>query len=168
MDADHFDRLIRGFGLARPRRAMLSLSLGGVIAGLGRETAPAKNKGKGKKGCPKGKKKCGKKCIAKGECCHYYQCRRLCGNEDCINGKCQCNSELIMHNGMCGYFIDCKGFGETCTSHAECCGSCVSGQCGKSIYHCIADGDCESGPCRGFLCPEAWEPYFDLYEFCRP
>lgn len=164
MDAEHFDRLIRGFGLGWPRRAMLSLPLGGVLAGLGRETVSAKKKRKKKKkDCPKGKKKCGKKCIAKGDCCTYVDCTG-CRNEDCINGTCKCNPELIMHNGMCGFFINCKGFGETCTDGEECCGSCVSGTCGKSIGQCITDSDCESGPCIGFKCPEANEPYFEL---CR-
>jgi hypothetical protein len=37
-------------------------------------------------------------------------------------------------------------------------------RCGKSIHDCITDNDCKSGPCNGFLCPEANEPYFDL---CR-
>jgi hypothetical protein len=144
---------------------MLSLALGGVLAGFGHETAPAKNtKDKGKKkGCPKGEKECGKKCIKKANCCTYVDCTG-CHNEDCINGKCKCNPELIMHNGVCGFFQNCKGFGETCTSSEECCASCVSGKCGKSIYKCITDNDCLSGPCIGYLCPEGLEPYYDL---CR-
>jgi hypothetical protein len=165
MDADRLDAVIRAMATAPSRRAMLSLALGGVLAGLGHETAPAKNtKDKGKKkGCPKGEKQCGKKCIKKANCCTYVDCTG-CHNEDCINGKCKCNPELIMHNGVCGFFQNCKGFGETCTSSEECCASCVSGKCGKSIYKCITDNDCLSGPCIGYLCPEGLEPYYDL---CR-
>jgi hypothetical protein len=167
MDTNRLDSVIRNMAAAPSRRAMLSLALGGVLARFTAEPADAKkkNKGKSKKGCPKGKKKCGNKCISKGNCCTYVDCTG-CRNEDCINGTCQCNPELIMHNGMCGFFTNCKSFGETCIDHEECCGpSCVNGQCAKSIYHCLTDSDCLSGPCRGFLCPEGLEPYFDL---CRP
>src|SRR5688500_1477308 len=129
MDSAAFDRLTTRFAASGTRRAALSLALGSVLAGLGCESAPAKNKKNKKnkkkgKGCPKGKKKCGKKCISKASCCTYVDCTG-CRAENCINGKCQCDPELIMHNGKCGYFINCKGFGETCTSNQECCGNCV-------------------------------------------
>jgi hypothetical protein len=172
VDSAAFDRLTTTFATSGTRRAMVGLALSGLLAGLGHETAPAKNKkdnGKDKKGCPKGKKKCGKKCISKKSCCNYFDCTG-CRNEDCISGKCRCGTDLIMHNGMCGLFINCKSFGEPCTDHDECCGTtCIddgSGQtrCDKSKYHCLTDNDCLSGSCQGFLCPEAHEPYFEL---CR-
>ena len=173
MDSAAFDRLTTTLASSGTRRAMFSLVLGGVLAGLGYETAPAKNKKNNKKkgkGCPKGKKKCGKQCISKASCCTYVDCG--CHAENCINGTCQCDPELIMHNGKCGYFINCLGFGEPCgsgsSSTLECCGNCVfdvdagESRCGKSIHDCITDADCLSGPCNGFLCPEANKPYFDL------
>jgi hypothetical protein len=165
MDADRLDSVIRAMAAAPSRRAMLSLALGGVLTGLGRETTPAKNKKDKdkKKACAKGEKPCGKKCIKKSSCCTGAECTG-CRNEDCINGSCKCAPDLIMNNGVCGFFINCKSFGETCTSGEECCGSCASGRCGKSIYKSITDTDCLSGPCRGFLCPEGLEPYYDL---CR-
>ena len=182
MDHDRFDSLTRALSQTRSRRALTrllgGLTLGGPLGLLGLIQAEAgkkgkKDQGKGngkKKGCPKGKKKCGKKCISKGSCCTFKDCTGCSNEQACVNGKCQCDPELIMHNGKCGFFIDCKGFGETCTSSVECCGNCVfdvdanESRCEKSIHDCITDNDCLSGPCIGFLCPEANKPFFDL---CR-
>ncbi len=170
MDADRLDSVTRAISTAPSRRAMLSLALGAVIAGLGHETAPAENKKKKGKGCPNGKKKCANKCIPDGNCCTFVDCTGCSNEQRCVNGRCQCDPELILHNGKCGFFIDCKGYGETCTGDVECCGNCVfdvdagESRCGKSIHDCITDNDCKSGPCIGFLCPEANKPFFDL---CR-
>ena len=170
MDSAAFDRLTATLASSGTRRTVFSLVLGGVLAGIGYETAPAKkkkNKKKGK-GCPKGKKKCGNKCISNANCCTYVDCTG-CRAEDCINGTCQCPPELIFHRGKCGPFINCLGFGESCgSSTLECCGNCVfdvdagESRCGKSINECLTDNDCKSGPCNGFLCPEANKPYYDL------
>jgi hypothetical protein len=182
MDDNQFDQIVRSLTVPSSRRTAVTGLLGSVLAVLapvtviaagqrqGKVQSEKKRKGNGKgKGCPRGKKKCGKKCIPKGNCCTYVDCTG-CRAETCRNGRCQCDPELIMHNGKCGFFIDCKGFGETCTSDVECCGNCVfdvdanESRCGKSIHDCIADRDCLSGPCNGFLCPEANKPYYDL---CR-
>ena len=178
MDADRLDSVIRAMAAAPSRRATLSLALGGVLTGLTRETAHAKNKknkGKGKKkGCPKGQKKCDNTCIANTSCCYRHDCeaQRGCTNEECSNGTCQCAPELIMHNGVCGFLIPCLSFGEPCTTGNDCCGNTCrddgSGQLrclGKSVYQCMTDLDCANGPCRGFLCPEALAPYYSL---CNP
>jgi hypothetical protein len=182
MDDNQLDQIIRSLTVPSSRRIAVSGLVGSALAALvpaavteaerrrGRVYAEKKGKGKGKgKGCPRGKKKCGKTCIPKGNCCTYVDCTG-CRAEACINGKCQCDPGLIMHNGKCGVFINCKGYGETCTSSVECCGNCVfdvdanESRCDRSSNNCIADRDCLSGPCQGFLCPEANEPYFDL---CR-
>jgi hypothetical protein len=184
MDDNQFDQIVRTLTIPSSRRTAASGLLGSVLAALAPVTAAAadqrqdkvqnekKGKGKGKgKGCPKGKQKCGKKCISKSSCCYRHDCEKLrgCKNESCINGTCQCAPELVMHNGVCGFLIPCKSFGEQCTDGGECCGnSCRddgSGamRClGKSLYQCMSDLDCKSGPCRGFLCPEALEPYYSL------
>lgn len=183
MEDNKFDQVVRSLNLPSSRRTAVSGLMGSVLAALLPATATEarrrqeqvhdekKGKGKGKgKGCPRGKKKCGKKCIPKGDCCTYLDCTG-CRAEACINGECQCDPGAIMHNGKCGLFIDCLGYGETCTSSVDCCGnvctddgSGVKRCLGKSIHDCIIDNDCKSGPCIGFLCPEANEPYFDL---CR-
>lgn len=180
MDANHFDQAVRMLTTPSSRRRTVHGLVGGVLAMVLPGTAlkasqrqgavRGEKKGKDKrKGCPKGKKKCGKKCIPKGNCCTYLDCTG-CRAEACINGRCQCDVGGIMHNGKCGLFIDCKGYGESCSGSLDCCGNCVfdadtgESRCSKSIYSCITDADCESGPCIGFLCPEANEPYFEL---CR-
>lgn len=188
MGADPFDSAVRAFLSAPSRRHALRFFAGLTFAGLlpigplsGGAKGAQKGKGKGKKkgrgkkkGCPNGKKRCGDTCVANESCCYRHDCERLrgCRNEDCINGTCQCSPELVMHNGVCGFLIPCKSFGETCTSRNECCGSSCRddgfGQLrclGKSMYQCMADIDCANGPCRGFLCPEALEPYYSL---CHP
>lgn len=180
MDDNQFDQLVRSWTTPSSRRTALSGLVIGVLAVAAPERVSEaarrhpevhgekKRKGKGK-GCPRGKRKCGKKCIPKGNCCTYVDCTG-CRAEACINGRCKCDPELNLHNGKCGVFTNCLSYGETCTSSAECCGNCVfdvdanESQCGKSINDCIADVDCLSGPCIGFLCPEANKPYFDLCE----
>jgi hypothetical protein len=177
MDVDRFDAVLRALSSSPSRRHALRLLASTVVVGLpvaGTRSVDAKGgkKGKGKgKGCPKGKKKCGKKCIAQESCCTFVDCTGCSHERACVNGKCQCDPELIMHNGKCGFFINCQGFGEPCTSGGvDCCGNCVfdvdagESRCSKSIHDCITDNDCLSGPCIGFLCPEANKPFFDL---CR-
>lgn len=176
MDADRFDMLLRLLSNSPSRRHGLRLLAGAAVACLpvvGRRAVDAKGgkKGKGKgKGCTNGEKKCGKKCIPKGNCCTNIDCTGCSNEQACVNGKCQCAPAAIMHNGKCGFFFDCKAFDEPCTSSVECCGNCVfdadagEARCGKSINDCIIDSDCLSGPCIGFLCPEANQPFFDL---CR-
>jgi hypothetical protein len=175
MESATFDRLTTTIATSGTRRAMLTLALGGLLAGIGRETALAKNKKNNKKkGCRKGQRDCNGTCIPKVNCCFRHDCERQrgCTNEECINGQCQCPPGLTMHNGVCGFFIECKGTGETCTSSNQCCGRCeidrdsgLPGTCafGTSLYQCIKDEDCASGPgCRGYLCPEALRPYLSL------
>ena len=174
MDADRFDSILRTLTTSPSRRHALRLLAGSAAATLPlAETrwADAKGGKKGKgKGCPNGKKKCGKKCIAQGSCCTFTDCTGCSNEQACVNGTCQCTPDLIKHNGKCGLFIDCQAYGETCTSSIDCCGNCVfdadtgESRCAKSIYNCITDNDCLSGPCIGFLCPEANKPFFDL---CR-
>jgi glycerol-3-phosphate dehydrogenase len=199
-DRPELDRLATTIATSGTRRALLTLMLGSVYAGLGLDPALAKNnnngKGNGKKnnkkkkGCGKGKKDCGDTCVPQANCCpgekacdgacipegtccfrHDCEAQHGCTNEICAGGQCQCDPELIMHNGFCGYFINCKSTGQACTSSSECCGRCEidldssqPGLCAPSTsrYQCISDADCATGHCRGFLCPEGRQYYYDL------
>jgi hypothetical protein len=125
-----------------------------------------KGKGKGKKRNNKNKKKCkagtrlcGKRCIPKDACCKHTDCD-ICSHEFCENGQCGCTGGRVRYRGVCGYVPHCKSVGLTCTNHDECCsGKCdiTDGEirrCNKGTELCIVDIDCESGNCRGFMCPE--------------
>lgn len=173
MDAQTFDDLLRGLSAAASRRGVVTGLAGTLLAALPLASvgdAKGKNrKGKNKgnrKGCGKGKRKCGKKCVSKGKCCEGEECPG-CRSEVCLNGTCQCGPDLNMHNGLCGFFIDCKGFGLICTSDEECCSNHCSidagqGQmrCALSTTRCLLDFDCASGPCQGYSCPESNQAYF--------
>src|SRR5688572_12404380 len=83
MDSNRFDTFTRTF---RSRRD-ITRTLAGTAAGLlgfahGYDAAAAP--------CPKGKKRCGKKCIPKHRCCTTDQCRPKTSGKVCKKGRCVC------------------------------------------------------------------------------
>jgi hypothetical protein len=131
-----FDAITRHAAAPISRRgithALAGLVLGGAWASLlsiGNAEAKKKGKRKKRRTCKGNKKKCGKKCISKSDCC--VECS---GGKTCQDGKCACPS---------GEY-DCQG---TCIPEGECCTAadcdsgeiCVQGQC------VTGQGTCQAG-----------------------
>jgi hypothetical protein len=143
MDADRFDALTRLLGERRPRRAALG-ALGAGIAGFAAAITgdEAGAKGKGRKKCPGGKKKCRKQCIPQDHCCTDADCGP--------NGRCD--------HGLC---VACLPQGESCTDDNQCC----TGICDKYTNRCQqVRVSCEDGaPCPNGRCCNVFGPQC-LYE----
>jgi hypothetical protein len=134
MDADRFDALTRSFQLVSPRRTALGVlgaGLAGLLATSTQESAAKPKKGKD---CPRGKKKCQRKCIPKNDCCKNAECGV---NEKCANGAC----------------VTCKPQGTACIDDAECCTDICdkyTNKCQQVRVSCAAGEPCPNGRC----CPQ--------------
>jgi hypothetical protein len=138
VDANHFDSLARTLADAATRRTAVSGLLGGglatVLSRLGFQDAEAKKKRKRrkkKKTCKGGKKKCGKTCIPKANCCRSTDCGE---NEKCASGAC----------------VPCLPQGTACTSDAECCTDicdAYTNRCQQVRISCESDEQCPGGRC---------------------
>lgn len=130
MDAERFDALTRAIESRAPRRAALAVLGGGLSAmasrhGLDELAAKKKRKNKKKRKCKGGKKKCGKTCIPKGECCKNSDCG---ADEQCCRGACLSNDFCCDDSG-CFDIYTCEGGFCTCRDDpsdipcnaAECC-----------------------------------------------
>ncbi len=180
MDANRFDVIARQIGKGVPRRAALGRLFGAGFATfltrLGADEIEARQKRKKKKKkCKGGKKKCGKKCILKTECCggcglaeeccdgtcfnlqtdaeHCGDCDTQCGaGEFCLDGAC------LVGIGTCDVGDDfCPNQGtdlcndlETCRCHTTFAGETRCGQNppgGIDCGECASDAECsEKGP----------------------
>lgn len=137
MDSNRFDAFVRSFTIAAPRRSALAGLLGGGLAALltrfGSDDAEAKKRRKKKKKCKRSKKKCGKQCIPKANCCQSADCGV---NEKCTNGACE----------------PCLPQGTACTDDAQCCtGICdtYTNKCQQVRVDCESDDQCPGGSCCG-------------------
>jgi hypothetical protein len=157
MDANRVDRLARALTSSPPRRAVLGLIFGAMLSINDLEGADARKKRK--KRCRAGKKKCGKRCIPKSNCCRDTDCPSGSG-QTCQGGTCACPPGEEDSGGVCGTRPDCLGRNATCENAGDCCsGFCpLSEQCGCSIEgnQCLDDDDCCPGEltCVGFVCTE--------------
>jgi hypothetical protein len=144
MDADRFDAAIRRLG-DPTRRTLLGGGIGAGLAGLLGLADTAAKKGKKKK-CKGGKKKCGKKCIPKANCCKNADCAPLflCAQGTCVVGQGTCPTGLDgcqTSSNVCGVVGE-----EACSCLQSTVGDtrCGAGQilpestCGE----CINDPDC--------------------------
>lgn len=177
MDGKSFDQLTRSLKSRATRRSSLFLGLA-ALTGAGSRAPHAeagdkkknknknKNKKKKKKTCGKGERLCAatNTCVAGvGGCCSDAECP-ACEAKFCVEGSCQCPGNTILHNGVCGLFTQCKSTGERSTDFhgLDCCSdnSEADGNgnsfCVPGTGVCLADADCKSGPCRGFMCPELY------------
>jgi hypothetical protein len=188
MDANRFDSLVRLFGVAAPRRVavggLLGAGLAALLIHLGREDAAAKKKHhkKGKK-CKGGKKKCGKQCIPKDDCCTAADCGE---NEKCSDGACEpclpqgtaCTDDAQCCTGICDTYTNrCQQVRVSCTSDDQCpegrCCDQFGGQClyetatqGACVPHAFPD-DPPDASCGYLLCGNACSDLDDgTYEFC--
>ena len=152
MDADRFDALARSLQLATPRRAALGAIGGGLAALLARlgidesEAKKRKKHKKKKKKCKGNKKKCGKKCIPKSQCCKDSEC----GDQQfCCQGAC-------IDDVLCCTDADCGGNIYTCEEGVCLCPDpsevpCSANECcDPDTQVCEVTPDtsaCQSGDC---------------------
>jgi hypothetical protein len=130
MDESRFDQALRNIaGVSGRREAIRSLSLAGMslLAAFDVPSgADAKKKGRRKKKCKGGTKRCGKKCIPSANCCSSTDC----GGGACVAGTCQC-------------LIDSRSCGGKCVPKEQCCeaGDCDDGNpCTTPV--CNGNGTC--------------------------
>jgi hypothetical protein len=155
MDQDRFDAFVLSLDTGVPRRSALIGTLGTGLAGLltrlGVETAESKKKKRKK--CKGGKKKCGKKCILKTECCggcdegetccdgtcrdlatdvaNCGACGNACATAECVHGSCACTGE-----------DDCPDIC-SCRSSVEGGSTCIAKP--PETVECDDDDDCPLG-----------------------
>jgi hypothetical protein len=186
MDADRFDAFVRSLDIAAPRRttvgALLGAGLAALLARFGIEDAGAKKKRKKrkrKKKCKGGKKKCGKKCIPKANCCQSADCGT---NEKCTNGACEpclpqgtaCTDDAECCTGICdAYTNKCQQVRVSCADGAPCPnGRCCDEFGPQCLYEtatqgaCIPDGEPDAS-CGYLLCGDSCGDLLDgTYEYC--
>jgi hypothetical protein len=149
MNGSRFDAWTRRrFGLAAGNAAAALLGLTG-----GRSNPVVAKKNSKPKTCKKGKKKCGKKCIAKSKCCGG------CGGQTCCDGKCRDLANDGANCGACGNVCSFMCVAGECTvlqgcpsPQVWCDDICVDLEadpvnCGACGNACVT-GDCIHGACR--------------------
>jgi hypothetical protein len=146
MDAIRFDDLTKYVVLTSAefrRRLLLRLLAGGAIAALAPQLESAAAK---KRKCPGGKRRCGKRCRPKTDCCPSAQCAAglPCGARTC-SGKCAGNCAVGIP--PCGVDADGKCF---CTVLASGQAACVK----DIIPVCSPTGGCAGCP-AGSVCEPA-------------
>jgi hypothetical protein len=150
MDSDRFDSLSRTISSRRVLGAAIAGTLGGLL-GLGEAIAAP---------CPKGRKRCRKRCIPKKQCCTTGNCRPGATGRVCQRGRCVCPpARPKLCGGRCVPAAGCCTAAE-CPQGAICsvAGACVcpagSSSCGARCAlpegaSCVGrpSSDCCSGTC---------------------
>jgi hypothetical protein len=151
MDDEQFDSWTRrAFGVAASGLVATILGLTAV------DGVDAKKKKRKKKKCKGGKKKCGKKCIAKSNCCTDADCD---DGATCQDGTCRCPDGERECEGACiPDDVCCPG--EACGENCQCrrtvegTGFCIQqaiidcGQCNSSA-ECDDGAQCVPLNCTG-------------------
>jgi hypothetical protein len=142
MDDERFDAWTRrAFGVAAGGLAATILGLTAT------DDVDAKKKKRKKKKCKGGKKKCGKKCIPKSNCCTDADCG---GGATCQDGTCLCLAGERECEGTCiPEDVCCPGeaCGENCSCRrtVEGTGFCVQGGILIACVQCNSSAECEAG-----------------------
>ncbi len=154
VDGERFDEIARAAATGSRRRLLKALAAG-VLAGpaalLGREEAAA--------GCPRGKKRCRGRCIAKDRCCGG--CPKC---HHCDGGRCVPNPVPLCDPEQCQQaFCDVAANDWTCEST---CGEgdvCCNGHCEPACTN-----GCDPDPGQACLCekPPAGKTYCSAEHTC--
>jgi hypothetical protein len=165
MDGNRFDSLTRSISSRRTLGGAIAGTLAGLL-GL-RDVAAAP--------CPKGKKRCGTRCIPRRNCCTNANCRPGATGRICRNGRCGCSAarpkncggRCVAAGGCCSA-AECPT-GATCSAGGVCvcppgqqsCGARCAGAegtscsgfatcCSRSCDFLVGGGTC--GSCSGLFC----------------
>lgn len=184
MDPTRFDSLTQRLVAIPSRRALLHAIGGLLTAGaLTAAESDARRKRKPKK-CKGGKRKCGKTCIPKSNCCTSAECD---ADETCRNGSCavspcppnqtRCDGQCVntltdaANCGGCGLSCAagetcrlgdcCQSLGETCVSEDQCCFSF----CGAIDEEKPNGQDCRPGVSKR-CCADGDIPCLDTCDCC--
>jgi hypothetical protein len=162
VDADLLESLLRTFSAISRRTALAGLLDAALAAQFGRikpHATDARNKRRKKKKCKGNRKKCGKKCIPKTECCGGCGDRLCCEGtcaECCVETDCPVGGACV--EGACICFAEDVVCAETCvdlasaTANCGACGvACTVGDCIHGACQCIDATDC---PGNGCVCAE--------------
>jgi hypothetical protein len=168
VDNATFDRLVRSISRHVTRRTAL-----GFISTVGLSVFATSALDASAKPCKGIKKKCGKKCIPKKDCCNDKECDRQVAGQVCKNGACKCPggqrkcgdqciaNETCCTNGATGcphsYVCDegtCLNcIGDTCEFDEECCTNYCEPELGCLCWNggspCTSNRQCCSGTCQG-------------------
>jgi hypothetical protein len=151
MESARFDVLVRRLAGAATRRTVLT----GLTAALTRLVPDAASaeprpacRGSGCR-CPKGKRRCGTRCISRQSCCRDGECGAC---ERCRKGRCRsrCHSSQVCQGGNCKCASGSKPCDGGCIPQAACCGGCGPAQvCVAGT--CVAAVCGNGGPCVVFV-----------------
>jgi len=150
-DANKLDSLAREVGSNLTRRgvlgALVSMATILTVASPDAEARGKRRKRRRKGKCKQSQKKCGKKCIGRGQCCDAADCGAA---GSCIKGVCTCPAGQKACDGGCIADAACCRHQE-CAAHQECSsGSCVDSgltrRCGDEV---ISRHQCCAGACPG-------------------
>jgi hypothetical protein len=135
MDATRFDLIAKRLGARATRRTLFAVLAGLGLSGMAGSIQETEA-GKKRKKCKGGKKKCGRKCIPKGNCCKHPDC----GDHGiCTLGACGCETGYKECQGSCIPLGNCCAHTE-CPSGQQCCkGACTV------VTGCCNDVDCQLG-----------------------
>jgi hypothetical protein len=171
MDATRFDAMTRTLS---SRRTVLTGVVGGGLAALLSLTT-AGDAGAEPKRCPRGKKKCGRRCIPKGQAC-CTRTEKRCGTKCIAKSKCckdaDCGPRMLCAKGQCVIGQGTCAAGANACAGAGACGAAGSGcqcfntknpsatRCGDNVRlgggcsTCNSDADCaaEYPEVRGVFC----------------
>jgi hypothetical protein len=137
MDAFHFDRVTRTVSTVLSRRTFARVLSLGAIALPGLSDAKRTRK---KKRCKRNKKKCGKRCFPRANCCNSADCAagELCIGGQCVIGAADCPAAA----NSCQTVVNCTDNPAClCFQRLEGGVRCVQLSTG-ACDQCATDADC--------------------------
>jgi hypothetical protein len=153
MDADRFDAIARAVRSGSPRRTLLGLGLGGVLAALGPDAIVAK-----KKACPPCKKR------KKGKCKANLPDGTACASGTCQGGSCVAASVPPSPPPSASGCSPCTISGQTCVAGQCTCPATLPDSCGGACLPSCGVGKARRPNCS--CCIQHAFPDRGNYEDC--
>jgi hypothetical protein len=144
MDDRRFDRLATALSAGPSRRWILRWGSGGLVALLTRLALPSaaakQKRHKHKKKCSGGKKKCGKRCIPRTNCCAASDCPAPPPCQQALCQEDQCLTVPLPQDTPCASGPSCV-VNQTCNGVGECQGG------SPDDARCPSSNPCRAGRC---------------------